>query len=218
MLNNCAGGSTPWGTWLTCEENFSGYFWRRSREDADAKTYQRYSISKATWYGWSKYFDRFNVEGPNEPNRFGWVVEIDPYDPTATPRSSARRSGRFARGLHLCVGQDGGSSSTRATTSASTTSTVRHRQAVEPAGSRGQPRSLLDEGTLCTSPALPTTARSSGCCWCTARGPRLRERLRQPGRRGHLRAKVAADLQRRRRWTDRRMSRQIRSMAGSMSC
>ena len=86
MLNQCAGGETPWGTWLATEENFNGYFGGDAAKMPDAQAYKRYGISKASWYGWVNHFDRFNVEKePNEPNRFGWIVEIDPYDRNSIP-------------------------------------------------------------------------------------------------------------------------------------
>jgi secreted PhoX family phosphatase len=88
MLNNCAGGVTPWGTWLTCEENFNGYFAPNGACDAqslEGQALRRYGIT-GEWYAWGKFHDRFNVtKEPNEPNRFGWVVEIDPLDPASTP-------------------------------------------------------------------------------------------------------------------------------------
>jgi secreted PhoX family phosphatase len=87
MLNNCAGGVTPWGTWLTCEENIHGYFQGKVDDaHAEARNHKRYGVP-GNWYAWGKFHDRFDVsKEPNEPNRFGWIVEIDPFDPTSTPK------------------------------------------------------------------------------------------------------------------------------------
>jgi secreted PhoX family phosphatase len=87
MLNNCAGAMTPWGTWLTCEENINGYFYNKSALDAhpDKAALKRYGVP-AEWYVWGKFHERFDIgREPNEANRFGWVVEIDPRDPNSTP-------------------------------------------------------------------------------------------------------------------------------------
>ncbi len=83
-FNNCAHGYTPWGTYLTCEENFNGYFVNAGTLTAEQR---RYGISATgAGYRWHEHDERFNAAlHPNEPNRFGWVVEIDPFDPTSTP-------------------------------------------------------------------------------------------------------------------------------------
>ncbi|MEM9761443.1 MAG: PhoX family phosphatase [Pseudomonadota bacterium] len=95
-LNNCAGGITPWGTYLMAEENFHGYFWTENVDsegdatfdgidEAEATSMKRYGMP-GMWYAWGKYHDRFNIDKePNESNRFGYVVEVDPMDPTSTP-------------------------------------------------------------------------------------------------------------------------------------
>jgi secreted PhoX family phosphatase len=95
MLNNCAGGTTPWGTWLTCEENVNGYFWGKIADDhREAANYKRMGIP-GNWYAWGKYHDRFDVaKDANEANRFGWVVEIDPFDPNSVPKKRTAM-GRF---------------------------------------------------------------------------------------------------------------------------
>ena len=87
-LNNCAHGYTPWGTYLTCEENWNGYF---GANGAFTQTplERRYGITAGGFgYRWHEVDPRFDLNAPgnrNEPNRFGWVVEIDPWDPDSTP-------------------------------------------------------------------------------------------------------------------------------------
>ena len=87
MLNNCSGGVTPWGTWLSGEENTNGYFWGKLPEGhPESANYKRYGIGTPA-YAWGKFHDRFDLaKEPNEANRFGYVVEIDPFDPTSLPK------------------------------------------------------------------------------------------------------------------------------------
>ena len=88
-LNNCGNGFTPWGTYLTCEENFNNNFGTTLEVQKDTRTQalKRYGISPgASAYGWEKHQTRFDYKKePNEANRFGWIVEIDPFDPESTP-------------------------------------------------------------------------------------------------------------------------------------
>ena len=82
-LNNCSGGTTPWGTTLHGEENFNQYFANGTRA-----TDKRYGLpATASERKWELYDKRFDVaQEPNEVHRFGYVVELDPYDPTSKPR------------------------------------------------------------------------------------------------------------------------------------
>jgi uncharacterized protein len=87
-LNNCANGYTPWGTYLTCEENFNGYFgWNGTRTPTKAPG--RESLRHhAEWLRLPLAHRRPALRRqrqPNEPNRFGWVVEIDPFAPASKP-------------------------------------------------------------------------------------------------------------------------------------
>ena len=108
-FNNCGNGYTPWGTYLTCEENFNGYFALPTAPTnaAEAARFSRYGIGRASRYGWEKFYPRFNLNTtPNEANRHGWVVEIDPYDPISTPIKRTAL-GRFSHeGATVVVGAD----------------------------------------------------------------------------------------------------------------
>ncbi|MDE3736441.1 PhoX family phosphatase [Pseudomonas resinovorans] len=119
-LNNCSMGITPWGTYLACEENWHNYFINRDQADyAQRVSHWRYGIAKdgvSKNYGWETADPRFDAtpaaDQPhgghvNEPNRFGWVVEIDPFDPTSTPKKRTA-VGRFCRECStLSLGTDG---------------------------------------------------------------------------------------------------------------
>ncbi len=107
-FNNCANGQTPWGTYLTCEENFNGYFANTSGSELGDR-YKRYGLgNKDRGYDWYKYDTRFDMaKDPNEPHRHGWVVEVDPMNPNATPKKRSAL-GRFKHeNAALTINDDG---------------------------------------------------------------------------------------------------------------
>jgi hypothetical protein len=108
-LNNCGSGKTPWGTYLTCEENFNGYFGATAEVSPDETLgagYRRYGISTKVEPGRYNYhgFDpRFDIAAtPNEPHRHGYIVEIDPQDPASVPVKRTAL-GRFKHENAACV-------------------------------------------------------------------------------------------------------------------
>ncbi len=123
-LNNCAGGKTPWGTVLTCEENFNSYF-GGNRNNINLPTpedtnlvksiHQRYGVpsSFASYYGFMNLSDRnnrrrFHIEDePREAFRFGWVVEIDPMNPNSTPKKRTALGRIKHEGATCAIAPDG---------------------------------------------------------------------------------------------------------------
>ena len=107
---NCAMGVTPWGTYLTCEENFHGYFGgAKDQGFKDDAAQDRYGTKPGgEWVDWFKFDERFDMNShPNEANRFGWVVEIDPMDPTSTPIKRTALSRKRQESATCTLTQDG---------------------------------------------------------------------------------------------------------------
>ncbi len=107
-INNCAGGVTPWGTYVMAEENIHGYFSGELPADhKEAANYKRMGIPEGA-YEWAAHYDRFDLaKEPNEANRFGWMVEVDVNDPTSAPKKRTAL-GRFKHeGAESIVNKDG---------------------------------------------------------------------------------------------------------------
>ncbi len=108
-MNNCGGGVTPWGTYLSCEENVDNYFGGNLPADNREKgNYDRMGVTADAGFLWYKVDPRFDIAtNPNEPNRFGWVVEVDPLDPTWSAKKRTAM-GRFKHeGAESILNKDG---------------------------------------------------------------------------------------------------------------
>ncbi len=104
---NCSGGVTPWGTVLSGEENFNGYFKSSPPPPGQEAAYQRYGVTRVG-RGWERVDPRFDTaQEPNEVNRFGWIVEIDPTDPTSTPRKHTALGRIKHEGATTTISPDG---------------------------------------------------------------------------------------------------------------
>lgn len=83
---NCANGQTPWGTYITCEENFDDFFGSSDKNLEFDEKLKRYGFNKTSLYGWEKFDGRFDLaKNLDEANRFGWIVEINPFDAKSVP-------------------------------------------------------------------------------------------------------------------------------------
>ena len=147
-FNNCASGITPWGTYLTGEENFANYFEGPEKPDAHQ---QRWGIKKGNgaMYRWHEHDARFDAaKHPNEANRFGWVVEIDPMNPSSTPVKRTAMGRAAHEGATVAVTRDG-----RAVVYMGEDARFEYiykfvsRDKIAPGGARANAQ-LLDHGTL----------------------------------------------------------------------
>jgi secreted PhoX family phosphatase len=145
-VNNCASGMTPWGTYLSGEENFAFYFAAGDNLDVHQR---RWGLRKTSPYRWAEHDERFDaVKHPNEPNRFGWIVEIDPMDPTSTPVKRTALGRAAHEGASVAVTKDG-----RAVVYSGEDARFEYiykfvsRDKIAPGGAKAN-RELLDHGTL----------------------------------------------------------------------
>ena len=94
--SNCGNGVTPWGTYLACEENVQGYFSSSDPEYKRSRDLKRYGVrNRGFGYCWAAHDERFDIsKHPNEPNRTGYVVEVDPARPDLPPKKRTAL-GRF---------------------------------------------------------------------------------------------------------------------------
>lgn len=145
-LNNCASGMTPWGTYLSGEENFAFYFDGGDRLSPDQ---QRWGLRKTGFYRWTEHDERFDAtRHPHEFHRFGWVVEIDPSDPDSLPVKRTALGRAAHEGAWVATTRDG-----RAVVYSGEDARFEYiykfvsRDRIAPGGAKAN-RELLDHGTL----------------------------------------------------------------------
>ncbi len=145
-LNNCASSQTPWGTYLSGEENWMNYFGGAKTINAHDK---RWGMRDKSQYQWERHDPRFDASvNPNEPNRFGWVVELDPVDPTSTPVKRTAMGRAAHEGAWVALTKD-----QRAVVYSGEDARFEYiykfvsRDRMQPGGAKAN-RTLLDHGTL----------------------------------------------------------------------
>ncbi len=145
-MANCASSRTPWGTYLSGEENFHFLFGGGDNPTADQR---RWGLARSAWYRWADHDERFDVRRhPNEFHRFGWVVELDPMDPTSTPVKRTALGRAMHEGAWVAVTRDG-----RAVVYSGEDAAFEYiykfvsRDRIRPGGAKANAE-LLDHGTL----------------------------------------------------------------------
>ncbi len=145
-MANCASGLTPWGTYLSGEENFHFLFTGGDQPTPDQR---RWGLARRGWYRWAEHDERFDAQRhPNEFHRFGWVVELDPYDPHSTPVKRTALGRAMHEGAWVALTRDG-----RAVVYSGEDAAFEYiykfvsRDRMRPGGAKAN-ATLLDHGTL----------------------------------------------------------------------
>jgi secreted PhoX family phosphatase len=145
-LNNCGSGMTPWGTYLSAEENWAFYFDGPAERDADQR---RWGLLRNGLSRWGEQDPRFDAgRHPNEFHRFGWIVEIDPYDPASVPVKRTALGRGAKEGAWVATTRDG-----RAVVYSGEDARFEYiykfvsRDRIAPGGAKAN-ATLLDHGTL----------------------------------------------------------------------
>ncbi len=145
---NCAGGITPWGTYLTCEENMDGFFTKPKSGHPEMRNYSRMTIGDPQYTSWHRLDSRFDTnKEPNEANRFGWVVEIDPYAPESAPVKRTAL-GRFKHESASCYANPDGRVIVYSGCDSKFEYVYRYVSNERMSADREQNKRLLDDGTL----------------------------------------------------------------------
>ena len=107
-VSNCSGGVTPWGTVLSGEENIHYYFRGKLIDLKEEANHKRMGVTGFGDYAFYRTDPRFDLAvTPNEPNRFGWIVEIDPYDPESKPVKRTALGRMRHEGAATAINHDG---------------------------------------------------------------------------------------------------------------
>ena len=109
-FGNCAGGVTPWGTVLTAEENIQAYFLGNARSTKEYESYKRFGLlgDKTAFSAWGKFHNHWDIDKhPQAAMHAGWIVEIDPYDPSFIPIKRTALGRCKHEGCDVHVNKDG---------------------------------------------------------------------------------------------------------------